>query len=96
MNKAELIEAIAANVDGVSKAKAEQVLNATLKAIIDAVASGATLSLVGFGSFNPGERVARMARNPRTGEEIKIAAARTVKFKAGQKFKEAVNGGGRG
>ncbi|QET04048.1 HU family DNA-binding protein (plasmid) [Cupriavidus pauculus] len=96
MNKAELIDVIAAGVDGVSKAKAEQVLNATLNAIIDAVASGATLSLVGFGSFNPGARVARMARNPRTGEEIAIAAAKTVRFKAGQKFREAVNGGGRG
>jgi len=95
MTKAELIDAIASGVDGLSKTKAEQALNAALNAIVEAVAQGETLSLVGFGAFSKGERAERTARNPRTGEEIKVEAAKTVKFKAGQRFKEAVNGVGR-
>ncbi|AJG21501.1 MULTISPECIES: HU family DNA-binding protein [Cupriavidus] len=91
MTKTELIDAIAAGVDGLTKAKAEQALNVTLGAIMEAVAKGDTLSLIGFGTFSQGERGERMARNPRTGEEIKVEAAKTVKFKAGQKFKDAVN-----
>ena len=95
MTKSDLVDAIAAGVDGLSKTKAEQALNATLNAIVEAVAKGETLSLVGFGAFSKGERAERTARNPRTGEEIKVEAAKTVKFKAGQRFKEAVNGVGR-
>ncbi|AVA38256.1 MULTISPECIES: HU family DNA-binding protein [Cupriavidus] len=91
MTKSELIDAIAGGVDGLTKAKAEQALNVTLSAIMDAVAKGDTLNLIGFGSFSKGERAERMARNPQTGEEIKIGAAKTVKFKAGQRFKDAVN-----
>ena len=91
MTKSELIDAIAAGVEGLTKAKAEQALNVTLNSIMEAVARGDTLSLVGFGSFSKGERGERIARNPRTGEEIKVGAAKTVKFKAGQKFKEALN-----
>ncbi|QYY33611.1 HU family DNA-binding protein (plasmid) [Cupriavidus pinatubonensis] len=91
MTKSELIDAIAAGVDGLTKTKAEQALNATLAAIMDAVAKGDTLTLVGFGTFNKGDRAERTARNPRTGEEIKVEAAKTVRFKAGQKFKDAVN-----
>ncbi|WP_066732995.1 HU family DNA-binding protein [Cupriavidus sp. D384] len=92
MTKSELIDAIAAGVEGLSKAKAEHALNATLNAIMDAVAKGDTLTLVGFGAFSKGERAERTARNPRTGEEITVQAAKTVKFKAGQRFKDAVNG----
>jgi DNA-binding protein HU-beta len=91
MTKTELIDAIAAGVDGLTKGKAEQALNVTLTSIMDAVAKGETLSLIGFGTFSKGERGERMARNQRTGEEIKVEAAKTVKFKAGQKFKDAVN-----
>ncbi|RWA51139.1 hypothetical protein AU476_25135 [Cupriavidus sp. UYMSc13B] len=87
MTKSELIDAISAGVDGLTKAKAEQALNA----IMDAVGKGDTLSLIGFGTFSQGERGERTARNPRTGEEVKVEAAKTVKFKAGQKFKDAVN-----
>lgn len=91
MTKAELIDAIAAGVDGLTKAKAEQALNVTLNTIMAAVAKGDALNLIGFGSFSKGERAERMARNPQTGKEIKVEAAKTVKFKAGQKFKDAVN-----
>jgi DNA-binding protein HU-beta len=92
MTKTELIDAIAAGVEGLTKAKAEQTLNATSAAVMDAVGKGDTLTLVGFGTFSQGERGERVARNPHTGEEITVAAAKTVKFKAGQKFKDAVNG----
>lgn len=91
MTKSELIDAIASGVDGLTKTKAEDVLNVTLTAIMEAVAKGDGLNLVGFGSFNKGERSERLVRNPRTGEEIKVEAAKTVKFKAGQRFREAVN-----
>ncbi|KAF7963106.1 DNA-binding protein [Cupriavidus sp. UYMU48A] len=91
MTKSELIDAIVVGVDGLTKAKAEETLNVTLNAIMEAVGKGDTLSLIGFGTFSQGERSERMARNPRTGEEIKVEAAKTVKFKAGQKFKDAVN-----
>jgi DNA-binding protein HU-beta len=52
---------------------------------------GDTVQLVGFGSFSTGARAARVGRNPSTGAEIQIAAAKTVKFTAGKAFKEAVN-----
>lgn len=93
MTKTELIDAIASGVDGLTKAKAkaEQALNVTLQAIMESVGKGDAVSLIGFGTFSQGERAERMARNPRTGEEIKVEAAKTVKFKAGQKFKDAVN-----
>ena len=91
MTKTELIDAIASGVDGLTKAKAEQALNVTLAAIMESVGKGDAVSLIGFGTFSQGERAECMARNPRTGEEIKVEAAKTVKFKAGQKFKDAVN-----
>ncbi|CAM3371223.1 MULTISPECIES: HU family DNA-binding protein [Cupriavidus] len=91
MTKSELIDAIAAGVDGLTKAKAEQALNVTLSAIMDTVARGDALNLVGFGSFSKGERGERIARNPRTGEKITVDAAKTVKFRPGQKFKDAAN-----
>jgi DNA-binding protein HU-beta len=87
MNKAELVEAVASATDS-SKASVDEVLNATIATIIKTVTKGDSVQLVGFGTFGSGKRAARTGRNPRTGETIKIAAARTVKFKA---FKDAVN-----
>jgi DNA-binding protein HU-beta len=90
MNKAELVEAIA-NATHSSKASVDEMLNATIATVIKAVTKGDTVQLVGFGTFGSGKRAARVGRNPRTGEAIKIAAARTVKFTAGKAFKDAVN-----
>ncbi len=90
MNKAELIEVIAKEAD-LSKAAAQAALDATTAAIVKAVTKGDSVSLVGFGSFSSGKRAARTGRNPQTGEAIKIAAAKTVKFSAGKGFKDAVN-----
>ncbi|WP_211466905.1 HU family DNA-binding protein [Collimonas silvisoli] len=90
MNKTELIDAIAADAD-ISKAGAQRVLDSVIDNVTKAVAKGDTVQLIGFGSFSSGKRAARVGRNPRTGEEIKIAAARTVKFTAGKGFKDTVN-----
>jgi DNA-binding protein HU-beta len=90
MNKAELVEAIASATDS-SKAAVDEMLNATIATIIKAVSKGDSVQLVGFGTFGSGKRAARTGRNPRTGEAIKIAAARTVKFTAGKAFKDSVN-----
>lgn len=59
--------------------------------IARAVSEGDSVQLVGFGSFSQGQRAARTGRNPTTGAEIVIAAAKTVKFSAGKAFKDAVN-----
>ncbi len=90
MNKTELIDAIAADCDQ-SKAAVQRILDALIDNVTGAVAKGDTVQLVGFGTFASGSRAARTGRNPRTGEEIKIAAAKTVKFSAGKAFKDAVN-----
>ena len=90
MNKADLVEAIA-NATDLSKSKTDEVVGAMVATIIKAVAKGDSVQLVGFGTFGSGKRAARTGRNPRTGESIKIAAAKTVKFTADKAFKEAVN-----
>jgi DNA-binding protein HU-beta len=90
MNKTELIDTIAQECD-LSKAAAQRALDYVMSAVIGAVTKGNAVQLVGFGSFSSGTRAARTGRNPRTGEEIKIAAAKTVKFTAGKAFKDAVN-----
>ncbi len=90
MNKTDLIDTIAKECD-LSKAAAQRALDCVMAAVIGAVTKGDAVQLVGFGSFSSGKRAARTGRNPRTGEEIKIAAAKTVKFAAGKAFKDAVN-----
>ncbi len=85
MNKSELIDAIAASAD-LSKAAAGRV-----ESITTALKNGDQVSLVGFGSFQVKDRAARTGRNPRTGEEIQIAAAKVPSFKAGKALKDAVN-----
>lgn len=90
MNKADLIAAIADDAE-ISKAKAEYALNSAIEHIIKAVTKGDSVQLIGFGTFASGKRAARMGRNPKTGEPLKIAASKTVKFSAGKVFKDAVN-----
>jgi DNA-binding protein HU-beta len=90
LNKAELIAAIAEESE-LSKAKAELAFNSVMDTIKKAVTKGDNVQLIGFGTFSSGKRAARMGRNPKTGEAIKIAAAKTVKFSAGKAFKDAVN-----
>ena len=90
MNKAELIEKIASQAD-MTKASAERVLNSSIEQIINSVTKGEDVQLIGFGTFKSGKRAARIGRNPQTGAELKIPAAKTVKFSAGKAFKDAVN-----
>jgi len=90
VNKAELIEAIAKQAD-LSKATAGRALDAAVKAIKSSLKKGGTVSLVGFGTFSVSKRAARKGRNPRTGAEIKIKAAKVPKFKPGKALKDAVN-----
>ncbi len=89
MNKTELIAAIAAKAE-LSKKDAEKALNAAIDTITAALVEGEKVQLVGFGSFETKTREARTGRNPRTGEDIQIAASRTPAFKAGKALKDQV------
>jgi DNA-binding protein HU-beta len=90
MTKSELVEGIAKET-GLTKADSERALNATIGCVKKALKKGDQVSLVGFGTFLVTKRKARIGRNPRTGESIKIAAAKQPKFRAGKGLKEAVN-----
>ena len=90
MNKYELIDQIAKAAD-ISKAAASRALEATVSAIKTSMKKGTMVTLVGFGTFYVGKRIARNGRNPRTGATIKIKAARVPKFRAGKALKDAVN-----
>jgi DNA-binding protein HU-beta len=89
MNKAELINAVAASAD-VSKKDAEAVITATLDAITAALQEGDKVQLVGFGSFEVKKRAERIGRNPKTKESIKIPASKVPVFKAGKALKDSV------
>ncbi len=89
MNKAELISNVAERAE-LTKKDSEKAVNAVLETIGSALQRGDKVQLVGFGTFEIRERAARKGRNPQTGEEIDIAAARVPVFKAGKSLKEAV------
>ena len=90
MNKTELIAAVA-ETTGISKKDAEKAVSATVDTIIDAIAKGDKVQLVGFGTFEQRQRNARTGVDPRTGNKIEIAASKVPAFKAGKAFKDAVN-----
>ena len=90
MNKSELVEKIANGAE-ISKASADRVLSSAIEHIIASVTKGNDVQLIGFGTFKSGKRAARIGRNPQTGAELKIPAAKTVKFSSGKAFKDAVN-----
>lgn len=90
MNKSELINAIGTKT-GFSQKDAEKALNATVEAIAEAMSADDKVQIVGFGSFEVRSRPERTARNPRTGEEIKIDACKAPVFKAGKALKDSVN-----
>ena len=90
MKKVELVEDVAEET-GLTKADATKAIDATFKAITNALANGDKVPLVGFGTFDVSERAAREGRNPRTGEPVTIAARKAVTFKAGSALKDAVN-----
>ena len=90
MNKSELIEHIAQQAE-ISRLAAERAVDAMVTAVKSSLKRGQMVTLVGFGTFYAGRRAARTGRNPRTGAELKIAAAQVPKFRAGKALKEAVN-----
>lgn len=95
MTKQELIkstkEIVSQELEGVTVKDTGIFVEATIKAIQDALVAGEKVSLVGFGSFEVVERAERQGRNPKTGEAMTIAASKAPKFKAGKAFKDAVN-----
>lgn len=90
VNKTELIEHIAKHAD-ISKAAATRALESTIGAVKTTLKKGGSVSLVGFGTFAVGKRAARTGRNPRTGDAIKIKAAKVPKFRPGKALKDALN-----
>ncbi|HAV3836697.1 MULTISPECIES: HU family DNA-binding protein [Acinetobacter calcoaceticus/baumannii complex] len=89
MNKSDLIANIAMDAN-LTKSQAAAALQAVEDAIGAALAEGGSVSWIGFGTFSVKERAARTGRNPKTGEELQIAAAKVPSFKAGKALKEAV------
>jgi DNA-binding protein HU-beta len=91
MNKAELIDAIAKQVSGVTKTNIAAVVDATVASISEELKKGGKVQLIGFGTFETRARAAREGRNPKTGAKLKIAASKTPAFSAGKSLKDAVN-----
>ncbi len=90
MNKAELVEAMAKKTEQTKKVT-EESLNALIEVITEALAKEDKIQLVGFGSFEVVKRAARKGKNPQTGEELRIPASKSPKFKAGKALKDIVN-----
>lgn len=90
MNKAELISAIVSET-GLSKKDTEATINSFVNVVSNELAKKEKVQLIGFGTFETRERVARTGRNPQTGKELKIAASTTPAFKAGKALKDIVN-----
>ena len=90
MTKAEFVEKLFTQANLASKSQAETVLESTIETITEALMDSESVVFTGFGSFKVVERAARKGRNPRTGEEIEIAATKVVKFTPGKTLKEVV------
>ena len=92
MNKSELVDSVASATD-MSKADAARSVDATIGAIGDALGSGDSVALVGFGTFSVRHRAARDGRNPQTGAPMHIPASKVPGFKAGKALKDKVKAG---
>ena len=90
MNQSELIEKVARATE-LNQAAAGQAVKAVVNTILDSLAAGEAVRVSGLGTFNVTERPARQGRNPQSGETIKIAASRAVRFHAGKAVKDALN-----
>ncbi|MDZ8070578.1 MAG: HU family DNA-binding protein [Nostoc sp. DedQUE08] len=89
MNKGELVDAVAAKTN-ITKKQADEVISAFLSVVIEAVANGDKVTLIGFGSFERRDRSEREGRNPKTNEPMTIPATQVPAFSAGKQFKEKV------
>ncbi|MBP3199783.1 MAG: HU family DNA-binding protein [Butyrivibrio sp.] len=90
MNKTELVAAISEKTE-LTKKDSEKALKALIDVVAEELKKGEKVQLVGFGTFEVSERAARTGKNPQSGAEIKIAACKAPKFKAGKALKDAVN-----
>jgi DNA-binding protein HU-beta len=90
MNKAALVETVH-GVLGSTKVQAEQIVDTVFDSIVSTLKKGDEVSIAGFGIFSAKVRAARTARNPRTGEMVKVAAMKVAKFRAAKALKDAVN-----
>jgi len=90
LNKADLIEQIAQAAE-ISKSAAERAVDALVVAVKSTLRKDEQVTLVGFGTFYAGKRSARVGRDPKTGAEVQISAARLPKFRAGKALKDAIN-----
>lgn len=93
MNKSELVQALADST-GMTKADSQRAINALFDTddgiITNALQDGDRVQITGFGTFETRERKARMGRNPRTGEQIRIGPSTSPTFRAGKALKDAV------
>ncbi|KEO83686.1 HU family DNA-binding protein [Tumebacillus flagellatus] len=89
MNKTDLINLVSEKAE-LTKKDAGNAVDAVFDAIVEALANGDKVQLIGFGNFEVRERSARKGRNPQTGEEIEIAASKTPAFKPGKQFKDSI------
>jgi DNA-binding protein HU-beta len=90
MNQSELIEKVARATE-LNQAAAGQAVKAVVNAILDSLVAGEAVRVSGLGTFNVAARPARKGRNPQSGEAIKIAASKAVRFRAGKAVKDALN-----
>lgn len=89
MNKGDLVTNVAEKA-GLQKRDAERAVDAFIETVQEALATGDKVTVVGFGTFEVRERQARTGRNPQTGEQIQIAAARVPVFRPGKGLKESL------
>lgn len=93
MNRSELVHRVA-EVAGLDRSTADRACDAFIDAVMSDTKAGNKVSLFGFGTFTPTSRAARTGRNPRTGEAVKIAASKSVRFSPAAAFKTSLNGKG--
>ncbi|HSL83533.1 MAG TPA: HU family DNA-binding protein [Thermoanaerobaculia bacterium] len=89
--KADIVDAVADSVDGITKKQAGEAFDAVFDSITRYLKKGQRVTLPGFGSFSVSKRAARKGRNPATGQEINIPASKNARFKPGKDLKESVN-----
>jgi DNA-binding protein HU-beta len=89
MNKQALVDLVQSKTGG-TKVQAEEIVESMIEEIIKTLKKGAEVSIAGLGIFSVKARAARMARNPKTGEQVKVAATRVPKFRAAKALKDAV------
>ncbi|KKS44920.1 MAG: hypothetical protein UV08_C0013G0004 [Parcubacteria group bacterium GW2011_GWA2_42_18] len=91
MNKQSLVEVVYGKLGG-TKTQAEEIVDMMIGSIVSELRNGGEVSIAGLGIFSVKQRAARMARNPKTGEQVSVAATKVPKFRAAKALKDAVKG----